>query len=192
MAGAGRFFQERTTITIKPKPRIRTTGGIMYAARSKPCMVGAASTVGPYFWTKPCSTRLSLSPRETAAMSSLRMPSESGQPTWLHSRRIWLQLQMHIIWWPISLKRVAGSPAPRKAKMAVQMRRVWAALRPGIPRLAKEARRGAPRFEYEFKKRDISLLWPLERVALAQAALGREHGRERGRSEPEPGPFRRA
>ena len=69
---------------------------MIHAVRSKPVVVGAASTVGTYFCTKACCTRLSLSPRETAAMSSLRMPSESGQPTWLHSSRIWPQLQMHI------------------------------------------------------------------------------------------------
>ena len=91
---------------------------MIHAVRSKPVVVGAARTVGPYFCTKDCSTRLSLSPRVTAAMSSLRMPSESGQPTWLHSSRIWLQPQMHISWWPSSLKRVAGSPAPAKAKTA--------------------------------------------------------------------------
>lgn len=32
MAGAGRFFQERTTITIRPKPRIRATGGMIGGA----------------------------------------------------------------------------------------------------------------------------------------------------------------
>src|ERR1017187_9443418 len=94
MAGAGRFFQERITSTTKPKPKISAAKGMIYAARLKPFVVGAARTVGPYFCTKLCSTRLSLSPRETAAMSSLRMPSEAGQPTRLHSRRIWLQPQM--------------------------------------------------------------------------------------------------
>ena len=49
---------------------------MIHAVRSKPLPVGAARTVGPYFCTKDCSTRLSLSPRVTAAMSSLRMPSE--------------------------------------------------------------------------------------------------------------------
>src|SRR5580704_19665249 len=167
MAGVGRFFQERMTSTTRPKPKNRAAKGMIYAARSKPFVVGAARTVGPYFWTKACSTRLSLSPRETAAISSLRMPSESGQPTWLHSRRIWLQPQMHIIWWPISLKRVAGSPAPRKAKTAAQSTSVWDALRrkdpafdwlrPGL--LAKDARSGAPGFDDGFRKLDISLQW---------------------------------
>src|SRR5271170_6552019 len=113
-------------------------------------MVGAASTVGPYFCTKACSTRLSLSPRETASMSSLRMPSEAGQPTWLHSRRIWLQPQMHIIWWPISVKRLAGSPAPTEAKTAAHSRRVWAALLRKASLLAKDARNGAPWFVFGF------------------------------------------
>src|ERR1700685_3078872 len=36
---------------------------------------------------------------------------------------------MHIIWWPISLKRVAGSPAPSRAKMAADSRRICAGLR---------------------------------------------------------------
>src|SRR5580658_10430694 len=122
-AGAGRFFQARITSTTSPKPKNSAANGMIYAARSKPLAVGAARTVGPYFCTKLCSTRLSLSPRETAAMSSLRMPSEAGQPTWLHSRRIWLQPQIHIIWWPISLKRLAGSPAPRRVK-SVRLRRM--------------------------------------------------------------------
>src|SRR5579864_2204541 len=122
MAGAGRFFQERITRTTMLSPRARATKGTIHAVRSKPFAVGAASTVGPYFCTKDCSTRLSLSPRLTAVISSLRMPSDEGQPTWLHSRRIWPQLQMHIIWWPSSLKRVAGSPAPVRAKTARQSR----------------------------------------------------------------------
>ena len=41
---------------------------MIHAVRSKPVVVGAASTVGPYFCTNACSTRLSLSPRVTAAM----------------------------------------------------------------------------------------------------------------------------
>src|SRR5580693_8596066 len=98
---------------------------------------------------------------------------------------------MHIIWWPIVVKRVAGSPAPRKAKTAAQSTSVWAALRRKDPPfgklragfLAKDARSGAPTFENGFE-RDISLLWPLERAALAPALRVREHGRARGRSEP--------
>src|SRR5580704_588892 len=205
MAGVGRFFQERMTSTTRPKPKNRAAKGMIYAARSKPFVVGAARTVGPYFWTKACSTRLSLSPRETAAISSLRMPSESGQPTWLHSRRIWLQPQMHIIWWPISVKRVAGSPAPRKAKMASDRRRMPTILWRGLPLLAKDARNGVPGFVVGFEfvigmtylralpskqpgcaRRTaeggcphicrISLLWLRERHALALALLAREHG----------------
>src|ERR1022692_1899648 len=84
MAGAGRFFQERITRTTMLSPSASATKGTIHAVRSKPVLVGAASTVGPYFCTKDCSTRLSLSPRPMAAISSLRMPSESGQPTWLH------------------------------------------------------------------------------------------------------------
>jgi len=120
MAGAGRFFQARITNTATDSPRKSMTKGTIQAVRLKPAVVGAASTVGPYFWTKACDTRLSLSPRMTCAMSSLRMPSEAGQPTWLHSRRIWLQPQMHINWWPSSVNRVAGSPAPAKMTTARQ------------------------------------------------------------------------
>src|SRR5271170_2852867 len=70
MAGAGRFFQARITSTTRPKPKMSAAKGMIQAARSKPTLVGAARTVGPYFWTKPCSTRLSLSPRVSDAMSS--------------------------------------------------------------------------------------------------------------------------
>src|SRR5712672_3138106 len=41
---------------------------------------------------------------------------------------------MHIIWWPISLKRVAGSPAPRRQMTAAQRTRVSRALRPEFAR----------------------------------------------------------
>src|SRR6202035_4589910 len=60
---------------------------------------------------------------------------------------------MHIIWWPISLKRVAGSPAPSRAITAAQSRRVWASLRDKgkDPLLAKEARSGAPGFVLGFE-----------------------------------------
>src|SRR5208282_5286862 len=186
---------------------------------SKPCMVGAASTVGPYFWTKPCSTRLSLSPRVSEAMSSLRMPSEAGQPTWLHSRRIWLQPQMHIIWWPISVKRVAGSEVPRRVKTVAQRSEICRDLlrslprlakdarhgAPGedrdllrsLPRLAKSARRGAPHFNVlpfkdELNKIDINLLWLPVRLAMCPGALSRTRGPGRARLEPAPAPCRSA
>src|ERR1700722_7162722 len=57
---------------------------------------------------------------------------------------------MHIIRWPISLKRVAGSPAPRRATRVAQNSSVWPSLRRRDPLLAKEARSGAPGFCFEF------------------------------------------
>src|ERR1700693_3954419 len=107
---------------------------------------------------------------------------------------------MHIIWWPISLNRVAGSPAPTKAKTARQRRMVWVALRPEHPPfdslragfLPKEARSGAPCFEDGFK-RDISLLLLLgRRLVPAPALLGREPRLALARWEPGPGRFRSA
>jgi len=124
----GLFRHPRTTRTTRPNPKKSAAKGTIQAVRLNPVVVGAASTVGPYFCTKACCTKLSLSPRATCAANSLRMPSESGQPTWLHSRRIWLQPQMHMIWWPRSVKRVAGSPAPEKTKTARQRTSAWTIL----------------------------------------------------------------
>ena len=44
-------------------PNASATNGMIQAMRLKPVAVGAASIVAPYFWTKLCRTRSSLSPR---------------------------------------------------------------------------------------------------------------------------------
>ncbi len=45
----------------------KTANGMIQATRLKPVVVGAASTVAPYFCTKLCSTSESLSPRSRPA-----------------------------------------------------------------------------------------------------------------------------
>jgi len=45
------------------------------------------------------------------------MPSEAGHPTWLHfQKNLIAAADAHHFEWPISLKRVAGSPAPEKGE----------------------------------------------------------------------------
>src|SRR5579862_6768962 len=99
---------------------------------------------------------------------------------------------MHIMRWPISLNRVAGSPAPSRAKREAESSAVCAALR-RKPRpfdkvkagfLAKDARNGTPTFLMARAKRcknfDINLLsllvrrarvrvWPVPAPGLEQA-----------------------
>src|SRR3984893_9364539 len=89
-----------------------------HARRLNPVVVGASSTVGPYFCTKDCSTKSSLSGRSSAAASSSRMECEWRHPTWLHSSSTWLQLHTHINLWPNVPKRASWSPAPRNANTA--------------------------------------------------------------------------
>jgi hypothetical protein len=54
----------------------KTANGMIQATRLKPVVVGADSTVLPYFCTKLCRTSESLSPRSMPVVSSLRMRSE--------------------------------------------------------------------------------------------------------------------
>src|ERR1700740_3355783 len=96
---------------------------------------------------------------------------------------------MHIIWWPISEKRVAGSPAPRRANPAAQRTRVWIALRRKSPLLAKAARNGAPQGVDGFKKRNINLLLRPGRFRPAPIELVRGLGLLRARWEQAPEPF---
>src|SRR5262252_5092561 len=87
-----------------------------HATRPNPLVAGAATTVVPYCCTNDCRIRSSLSPRFREASNSPRILSEYWQPTWLHSSRIWLQPQTHIMRWPRSLKRAESPPAPRNPK----------------------------------------------------------------------------
>src|SRR5947209_7216031 len=75
---------------------------------------------------KACVIRSSLSPRSSAAISSVRMRSEYWQPTWLHSSRIWPQPQTHIMWCPSDWNRASWSPAPIRARMAAERSATWA------------------------------------------------------------------
>src|SRR6266700_4991164 len=61
----GRVLQVRTISTTVVRPSTSTRYGITQATRLKPVVVGAIKTVGPYFWTKACSVKSSLSPRST-------------------------------------------------------------------------------------------------------------------------------
>src|SRR5512146_3223716 len=96
---------------------------MIHATRLKPVVVGAASTTLPYFCTKPCRIRSSLSPRFMAAINSVRILSDDGQPTWLHSSNTWPQPQVHISLCPRLLKRALLSPAPssRNASIATNI-----------------------------------------------------------------------
>src|SRR5215472_13960813 len=80
-AGVGRAFQARTIRTRVAMPASRAAKGMIQATRPKPEVLGAATTVVPYFCTNDCSVKSSLSPRSSAAASSTRMRSEYWQPT---------------------------------------------------------------------------------------------------------------
>src|SRR5271157_1310310 len=73
---SARDFHRRTCHTVSASAAAKTANGMIQATRLKPVVVGAASTVLPYFCTKLCSTSESLSPRSRPAISSLRMRSE--------------------------------------------------------------------------------------------------------------------
>ncbi len=120
-----RDFHIRTSNIVSASAPAKTANGMIQATRLKPVVVGAANTVLPYFCTKLCSTRESLSPRSMPAISSLRMRSEYVQPTWLHSSKIWLQPHMHIRPCPSLLKRASVS-APKKVMASSATRTTWA------------------------------------------------------------------
>ena len=75
-AGAGRFFQARTMNTTDANPAISATKGMIHATRPKPVVLGAATTVVPYFCMKDCRMRSSLSPPP---------PSERGRQFAAHA-----------------------------------------------------------------------------------------------------------
>src|SRR5215472_14022525 len=61
--GPGCFLQLRTMSTTAPSPANRKPNGMTHATRPNPTFGGAARIVGPYFCTKACKMRSSLSPR---------------------------------------------------------------------------------------------------------------------------------
>ena len=77
----------------------KTAKGAIQATRSKPCVVGAASTVAPYLAVKAEKICWSLMPVAMSALSSLSSCPEEGQPTWLHSPSNCAQPQVHIRRW---------------------------------------------------------------------------------------------
>ena len=106
-------FHATTTSATAVKPPKKITTGMIQATRSKPVVVGADSTVGPYLATKPARITWSESPRSMAAFSSLRICSELEQPTWLHSSITCPQPHWHISACPRRSKRLPpGSLSP--------------------------------------------------------------------------------
>src|ERR1700722_482161 len=79
--------QWRRSRIVPRRAAAKTAKGAIQATRSKPCVVGAASTVAPYLAAKPVRICSSVAPEAMAALSSSRMWPDSGQPTWLHSPR---------------------------------------------------------------------------------------------------------
>src|ERR1700733_2448113 len=106
-----------------------TAKGAIQATRSKPCVVGAASTVAPYLAAKLVRICSSVAPEAMAALSSSRIWPDEGQPTWLHSPSNWAQLQVHMRRWPRSLKRRLALVAPVEKQTAMARSTACAVLR---------------------------------------------------------------
>src|ERR1035441_8262398 len=113
-----KFAHRRTSRMVPSSAAANTAKGAIHATRSKPWVVGAASTVAPYLAANDARISLSLLPAAMAALSSLRIRPLSGQPTWLHSPSICAQLQVHISLCPRSLNRELASVAPIEKQMA--------------------------------------------------------------------------
>lgn len=115
----------RTKITANMVPMTNTKKGVIQATRLNPVFVGAASTVGPNWSTKPASTKSSDLPCEIPSATCLRMPSETGQPTWLHSSRIWLQPQVQTSSCPTFSNRERSTSAPSVNIASSAMATTW-------------------------------------------------------------------
>src|ERR1017187_8877286 len=115
-------FQSHTTTNVPAVASRKTAMGTIHATLSKPPRIGAARIVGPYFAANHCSTSASLLLVASCACSSRIITGESGQLTWLHSSRIWLQPQEHINSWPRRSKR--DWPAPSIATVMTHSRAV--------------------------------------------------------------------
>src|SRR5271157_1356139 len=113
-----RFAHRRTSKMVPSSAAANTAKGAIQATRSKPCVVGAASTVAPYLAANEARISLSLLPAAMAALNSLRIRPDSGQPTWLHSPSSCAQPQVHISRCPRSLKRELASVAPIEKQTA--------------------------------------------------------------------------
>src|ERR1700761_1270679 len=124
-AGGERRRHRRMKKTTRPMPRRRAAKGTIQATMSKPPRSGAARTVGPYLATNQLKTPASGRPVAISVRSSVISRSESGQPTWLHSRRIWPQPQTHMSLWPMASKREEGAPAPSIGMARTQTSAMW-------------------------------------------------------------------
>ena len=114
----GALAQRRISRMVPSSAAAKTAKGAIQATRSKPWVVGAASTVART-WRRTRPESPCRSCRRRWPRSARRAPRPlSGQPTWLHSPSNCAQPQVHISRWSRSLKRELASVAPSEKQTA--------------------------------------------------------------------------